>query len=257
MDNQPKKSLGQHWLDDSASLQAMCDAADVQPGGRVLEIGPGTGELTDALVARGAVVTALEFDKDLLSSLRERFADAQVDIVHGDVRTFDFASIKAPYKIVANIPYYLSANLLRILSETPNKPEVAALLVQKEVAERVAASVGKLSQVAVFVRLEYTASVGALVPAYLFTPPPKVDSQVLVLTKRPTSLAAGVDSKRLAQLIKAGFSAKRKKLRSSLAGGLTLPKPEVESLLQGAGVDPNARAQELSLDQWLALARLR
>lgn len=252
MSESPKKELGQHWLHDEASLDAIVAAASLQPRDYVLEIGPGLGTLTEKLAALGAEVLALEFDADLLAGLKQKFNTSQVKIVQGDIRTFNFSELPSGYKIVANIPYYLTSHLIRSISETPNPPTIAVLLVQKEVAERLCAAPGQMSILAVTAQFYFVCSLGALVPAKLFTPPPKVDSQVVVLVRRPQKLF-DVDEKNFFRLVKAGFSEKRKTLRNSLSGGLRLDKPAVEVLLQAANIAATARAQELSLDDWYCL----
>lgn len=250
MTTETKKSLGQHWLDDESSLAAMCDAADVQEGDVVLEIGPGTGELTQKLLDNGAHVTALEIDDSLHKQLIERFsARSDFHLIKGDIRTFDLSGLQRPYKIVANIPYYLTSHLLRMLSEAEHQPQVAALLVQKEVAERVIAAPGEMSLLSVTTQFYWDVSAGHVVPKELFTPPPKVDSQILILEQRSEPILE-VDEKKYFQVVKAGFSARRKKLRSSIAAGLRIDKPRAEALLKSAGVNPSDRAQALTLTQW-------
>ncbi len=248
-----KKELGQHWLHDDASLDAMCDAVGVQAGDTVLEVGPGLGTLTNKLLARGAFVTAVEFDHELAVALPKRVPHANLRIVEQDILKFDLTSLPAGYKVVANIPYYLTSKLLRILCESKNPFSGAALLIQKEVAERVAAEPGGMSLLSVSVQYYCDVTLGALVPAELFTPPPKVDSQIISLRYRTKPLFTGVDEKVFFQLVKAGFSARRKKLRSSLSGGLRISKSEAETLLVKAGIDPNLRPQQLSLSQWHSL----
>ncbi len=254
MTTEAKKSLGQHWLDDQISLEAMVVAADVQHGDTVLEIGPGTGELTQKLLGAGAQVIALEIDERLHPDLQQRFDEygEAFTLVSGDIRTYDLSQLPSLYRIVANIPYYLTSHLFRLLSESSNPPQRAALLVQKEVAERVAAEPGDMSLLAVSTQFYWQVALGAIVPKEFFAPPPKIDSQILILKMRDTPLFS-VDEQTFFQVVKAGFSARRKKLRSSLAGGLRLPKPETEQLLKRAGIDPSARAQELSLEQWYEL----
>jgi len=248
-----KKSLGQHWLTDELSLEAMCDTAEVGPDDIVLEIGPGLGTLTALLVQRAKQVIAVEFDAKLATELRGRVRAENLDIVQQDILSFDFTSLPPDYKVVANIPYYLTSNLIRVLSETPNRPSVAVLLVQKEVAERVVAEPGDMSVLSVTAQYYWDVGLGYEVPAELFTPPPKVDSQILIL-QRPEALRfPDVDEKEFFRLVKAGYSERRKKLRSSLSGGLHMPKPDVESLLERARIDPNLRAQALSLDDWYRL----
>jgi 16S rRNA (adenine1518-N6/adenine1519-N6)-dimethyltransferase len=246
----PKKTLGQHWLDDPASLQAMCDAAEVTTEDTVLEIGPGLGTLTELLVEQAREVVAVEFDERLARELPGRVKSASLTVKNQDILSFDFTTLPANFKVVANIPYYLTSNLIRVLSETPNQPSVAVLLIQKEVAERVAARPGDMSLLSVTAQFYWQTGVGPLVPAELFTPPPKVDSQILILQRRPELLFTDVDPSKFFRLVKAGFSERRKKLRSSLSGGLHLSKPDIETLLTKAGIDPNLRAQALSLEDW-------
>ncbi len=251
-----KKALGQHWLTDSASLQAMVASAHVEPGNAVLEIGPGTGTLTDELVKAGALVTALEFDTSRIPELERRFANADNKpvIEPGDIRSYDFSVLPRDYKVVANIPYYLTANLLRRFVDAENKPLNVSLLVQKEVAERITAKPGQLSQIAVYTQLYYEVSLGELVPAYLFTPPPKVDSQILILKRREEPLYEldGI----VLKVVKAGFSERRKKLKTSLCNGLQLTKGEIVEILSAAKISPDKRAQELTLEEWHKLATI-
>lgn len=246
-----KKSLGQHWLEDDASLQAMVNAADVQPGDTVLEIGPGYGTLTEYLLAAGAEVIALEFDQSLITGLLAKFSHVpELRIEQGDIRTFDFTSLPPDYKIVANIPYYLTSNLIQLISETPNQPAVAVLLMQKEVAERVVAAPGAMSLLSITAQYYWQTSLDQLVLAELFTPPPKVDSQILVLLRRDQPLFGDVDAKAFFRLVKAGFSQKRKTLLNSLSGGLAISRDEAAVMLNQADVDARRRAQTLSLDEW-------
>jgi 16S rRNA (adenine1518-N6/adenine1519-N6)-dimethyltransferase len=158
--------------------------------------------------------------------------------------------LPSAYKIVANIPYYLTSNLIRVISETPNPPQIAVLLVQKEVAERVAAKPGAMSLLSVTAQFYWQVSLGEIVPAELFEPPPKVDSQILIMERRSESLFPEVDPKIFFRLAKAGFSQRRKTLLNTLSSGLHLSRDEVQRLLEIANVEPNRRAQTLSLDEW-------
>lgn len=248
-----KKSLGQHWLTDFFSLSAMCDAVQVQDGDTVLEIGPGLGTLTELLCERADKVVAVEFDEKLAAELPKRVPESNLSVVRQDILRFDLTSLPADYKLVANIPYYLTSNLIRVLSESTNRPTHAALLVQKEVAERVCAKAGDMSLLSVTAQYYWETSLGELVPAKLFTPPPKVDSQILILKRRDTPLFPDVDAKAFFRLVKAGFSNRRKTLSNSLSGGLQMDKPTVNQLLESAQIAPTARPQELSLEQWYAL----
>lgn len=245
-----KKSLGQHWLSDAAALGTMADAGQVKEGDEVLEIGPGTGTLTQVLLDRGASVTAIELDEWLVIGLTSRFKDRPLNVVVGSILEFDFGTMPAGYKVVANIPYYLTSNLIRVLSESSNPPAMAVLLVQKEVAERVAAGPGSMSLLSVSAQFYWQVSVGRVVPAKLFTPAPKVDSQILILKGRESPLFPGSDPGKFFHLVKAGFSSRRKTLLNSLAGGLRLEKPEVMTRLEAADMNPKCRPQELSLEDW-------
>lgn len=254
----PKKSLGQHWLHDEATLESICDSAGVQAGDVVLEVGPGLGTLTKRLLARGAQVTAVEFDETLAAHLAKHVwedspPNGGLTVVQQDILRFDLTTLPAGYKVVANIPYYLTSNLIRVLCESPNPFSQAAILIQKEVAERVAAEPGDMSLLSVSAQFYCDVSLGALVPAELFTPPPKVDSQVLVLHHRAQPLFEGVDTKQFFRLVKAGFSQKRKTLVNALSGGLAISKDQAREVLSTADIAENTRAQALSLDDWYAL----
>lgn len=254
----PKKSLGQHWLHDEPTLAAICDAADVQAGDTVLEVGPGLGTLTRQLLARDAKVTAVEFDETLAAQLSKNVlkdgpADGDLTVVQQDILRFDLTTLPAGYKVVANIPYYLTSNLIRVLTESANPFSTAAVLIQKEVAERVVAAPGDMSILSVSAQYYCEVSLDVKVPARLFTPPPKVDSQVLVLKRRTQPLFPDVDTRVFFRLVKAGFSQKRKTLVNSLSGGLAISKDQARAMLQTAGIPENTRAQALSLDEWHAL----
>src|SRR3989344_438604 len=257
-----KKSLGQHWLEDRASLQAMCQAAQVSESDTVLEVGPGQGSLTKQLLARGTHVVAVELDSTLAANLAKILSHhisplskagpwkEGLEVVERDILKFDLTALPVGYKVVANIPYYLTGNLLKMLCESPNPPSKMALLVQKEVAQRLAAEPGQMSVLAVSVPLYYEVNLAQVVSAKLFNPPPKVDSQIVALTRRQKPLFKNLDYKLFFRLVKAGFSGKRKKLRGSLSAGLNISKEQVDQLLLQAGIDGNLRAQNLSLVDW-------
>ena len=255
-----KKSLGQHWLQDEESLKAICEAGRIGPDTVVLEIGPGPGTLTRLLTERAQRVIAVEVDAQLAAELPRRIPADNLEVIVSDILRFNLSAMPSGYHVVANIPYYLTSNLIRVLSETPNPPQVVALLVQKEVAQRVCAQPGDMSLLSVTAQFYWRASLGKVVPARFFTPSPKIDSQILILTRRDTPLF-DVDTKLFFQLVKAGFSERRKKLRSSLSGGLHIAKPAADALLGRAGINPDLRAQSLALDDWhrlyLALAEAR
>ena len=251
-----KKELGQHWLKDEDILEQIVLAANVQSSDVVLEIGPGEGPLTEKLATTGATITALEFDQDLVPKLQRKFnSQENVTILEGDIRSFDYASLPSGFKIVANIPYYLTSNLIRGFSESTNPPDTVVLLVQKEVAERICCAPGAMSMLAVVAQLFYECSLDVIVPAELFTPPPKVDSQVVIMKKRPSDQIPE-NSVEIIKLAKAGFANKRKTLANSLQGTFGLDKSQHSHILEAAGVGATTRAQRLSLEDWAKLLKV-
>jgi 16S rRNA (adenine1518-N6/adenine1519-N6)-dimethyltransferase len=247
---EPKKSLGQHWLTDEATLGAICEAAELKYNDLVLEIGPGLGSLTSQLVKRAGKIIAVELDESLATKLPIRVKSENLEVVQGDILKFDLTQLPPDYKVVANIPYYLTSNLIRVLCESTNPPVLMVLLIQKEVAQRIAAQPGQMGLLSVSAQLYYEPLLGQVVPAGLFDPPPAVDSQVIVLKRRAQPLFDELDTKTYFSLVKAGFSGRRKKLRSSLAAGLRLDKPQIDKLLDVAQIDPDSRAQDLDLKDW-------
>lgn len=251
----PNKKLGQHWLHDNSALQAMCDAVAIGPTDTVLEIGPGLGTLTSRLVSRANHVVAVEFDPFLAHSLSSRVTAGNLHVVHEDILSFNLTTLPAGYKVVANIPYFITSKIIRLLLESTNKPAAVALLVQKEVAERIAAGPGSMSTLSISAQLYSQVELDRIIPRSLFTPPPQVDSQIIVLTPFKQPLFPDIDSTQLFKVVKAGFSERRKKLRSSLSGSLRIDKIVVDDLLISAQISKEARAQELSLEQWAELTR--
>jgi 16S rRNA (adenine1518-N6/adenine1519-N6)-dimethyltransferase len=250
MSGAPKKSLGQHWLFDSKSLGAICDAAQIGPEDTVLEIGPGLGPLTVELTARAKQVIAVELDEELARKLPARVPAPNLTVVHTDVLQFDLSQLPAGYKVVANVPYYITSKIVQFLLESATPPERAVLLVQKEVAQRLAAAPGDMSILAISAQLYAEVQLGPIVTADKFDPPPKVDSQVVAFARRTEPLFPDTDLKLFFRVVKAGFSEKRKTLRNSISGGLALSKQDAEALLQAAGINSADRAEKLSLQQW-------
>lgn len=248
-----KKSLGQHWLTDRSILAAIADEAEITSGDTVLEIGPGLGTLTSELLRRADNVVAVEFDADLARKLPGQFPGKNLVVKHEDILDFDFSTLPTGYKVVANVPYYITSKIVQKLSEAINPPSTAVLLVQKEVAERIAADPGSMSMLSVSAQVFFEASTGIEVPRRYFTPPPEVDSQTVVLRRRAEPLVSQTQQDEFFRLVRAGFSERRKKLRSSLAGGLGRPKTEIDNLLERSGISSEARAQELSIARWLQL----
>lgn len=252
----PKKSLGQHWLTDRRVLAAIANEASLTSTDTVLEIGPGLGTLTSELLRRVKKVVAVEFDADLARKLPGQFPGKNLEVIHADILDFDLSELPSGYKVVANVPYYITSKIVQKLSEAAHPPEVAVILVQKEVAERIAAAPGDMSMLSVSAQVFFEATTGVKVPREYFTPLPEVDSQTVVLRRRSAPLVLSGEQKAFFRLVRAGFSERRKKLRSSLAGGLHMPKAHVDELLQKAGIGPGVRAQELSIEQWYSLQRI-
>ncbi len=250
------KSLGQHWLKDREVLAHIADCAELSRGDTVLEIGPGLGTLTSELLKRSKKVVAVEFDSELARKLPPQFPGTNLEVITSDILSFDLSILPVGYSVVANVPYYITSKIIQLLMTADNKPRIAVLLVQKEVAQRLAARPGSMSILAVSAQLFADVTLGEIVPAALFTPPPKVDSQVVILRTRKTPFLTDIDEKEFFRVVKAGFSSKRKKLRSSLSAGLEMSKPEAEAILERAGISPDSRAEALALDDWSRLTRI-
>lgn len=251
----PDKSLGQHWLKDRTVLAEIADAAQLELDDVVLEIGPGLGALTSELLRQAAKVVAVEFDPELARKLPGQYPGKDLTVVHEDILHFDLGSMPRGYKVVANVPYYITSKIVERLMTAKNKPSLAVLLVQQEVAERLAAKPGNMSILAVSAQIYADVSLGVKVGREYFTPPPKVDSQVVILRTRSAPLIPPEDERALFRAVKAGFANRRKKLRSSIAAGLSMTKPQAEELLRHANIDPELRAEDLSITQWLRLAK--
>ena len=249
----PRKSLGQHWLDDQASLPAICSAAYLDKNDTVLEVGPGPGTLTRLLAEKAGRVVAVELDEKRAAGLPERVQANNLEVVSEDILKLDLSRLHEGYKVVANIPYYLTGKLLRHLSEDPNPPSRAVLLLQKEVAERVAAAPGAMSILSVTTQFYWNISLGKVIPAALFTPPPKVDSQVLILERRQEPLFDDVEPDKFFRLVKAGFAQPRKTLLNNLSAGLRVSSAEARAICERASLDPQRRAQTLGMDEWHSL----
>lgn len=259
----PKKSLGQNFLIDASHLDRIVAAADLTSTDVVLEIGPGVGTLTRRLASQAGHVVAVELDDRLIELLRADFADQpHVQIVHGDILELDPPALLAAhvgeqavdrtvqYKVVANLPYYITSLVLRHLLEATPPPSLAVVMVQKEVAERICAMPGDLSLLAVGVQFYAHPRIVQRVPAGAFYPAPKVDSAVLRLDVRPQPAVTTVSPQAFFRVVRAGFGQKRKQLANSLSAGLGIPKAAVIDALASAAIDPRRRAETLTLDEW-------
>ena len=249
------KSLGQHWLKDRLILDAMVEFAGVEADDTVLEIGPGLGTLTSAILRRAERVVAVEFDAELARKLPAQFPGKKLEVINSDILQFDLSQLPAGYKVVANLPYYITAKIVNYLISSLHRPASITILIQKEVAERIAQVDGS-SILGLAVENYATVELGDIIGPEWFTPPPQVDSQIIRLDVRPQPLITDAELERaFFRVIKAGFGAKRKKLRSSLAGGLALDKADVERLLAEADINPDWRAEDLNFEQFLRLTQ--
>ncbi|MFM9110784.1 MAG: 16S rRNA (adenine(1518)-N(6)/adenine(1519)-N(6))-dimethyltransferase RsmA [Prochlorococcaceae cyanobacterium] len=257
--HRPRKRFGQHWLVDPAVLQRIVEAAELQPGERLLEVGPGRGALSERLLAAPiAALTALELDRDLVAGLAERFGgDPRFQLVEGDALELP---LPAADKVVANIPYNITGPLLerllgRLDRPAPHRFQCLVLLLQQEVADRIRAAPGSSPFSALSVRLQLLARCRPIcpVPPRCFAPPPKVMSAVIRLDPRPPEeLPAPALARTVEALLRRCFAARRKMLRNTLAG--LLPEPQLAALAAAAAVDLQQRPQELAPERWLALA---
>ena len=253
-----KKSLGQNWLNDRPTLETIADlAADFpeavleHPPKLCVEIGPGLGTLTSSLLKRFDRVLAVEFDQQLAANLPQSFPGKALQVVNADILQFDFSTIKEPFVVAGNIPYYITTPIIEKLLTLPTPSTNIVLLVQKEVAEKAAALHGN-SSFSLFIDNFAKATLGPIVPRGLFTPPPKVDSRVLVLTPRTVPQA----SLSVLKFIHQAFANPRKKLVSNLVSLTGRPKSELEAELATLGLNQNARPADLSLADYIKLAEL-
>jgi 16S rRNA (adenine1518-N6/adenine1519-N6)-dimethyltransferase len=249
----PNKRLGQNFLVDPGALQRVLQAAEIDSDVSVLEIGPGLGSLTRLLARRAQRVVVVELDASLLPPLYQVLAPfSNVEIVQGDILAHDPSRLMgaAGYRVVANIPYYITSALIRHLLEARLKPQRLVLTVQYEVAERICAGPGDLSLLALSVQVYGEPQIAARIPADAFYPAPKVDSAVVRVDLHACPVIAQANLETFFRLAKAGFSQKRKTLRNALAGGLHLAPRQTGEMLEAAGIDPMRRAETLNLDEW-------
>lgn len=249
------KALGQHWLKDRFILEQIADEVVISADDTILEIGPGLGTLTSELLRRAERVVCVEFDEALARKLPGQFPGKNLTVHNADILSFDLSTLPKGYICVANVPYYITSKIVEKLVTSDHPPSAAVLLVQKEVALRIAARPGEMSMLSLAAQVYADVSVGVEVPARYFTPPPKVDSQVVVLEVRDEPLVSPEQQKVFFRVAKAGFAGRRKKLKSSLSAGLVLSKEDVELLLEQAGVSPDMRAQDVTIAQWIDIAQ--
>jgi 16S rRNA (adenine1518-N6/adenine1519-N6)-dimethyltransferase len=258
-----RKGLGQHLLADPNVLNKIVQVAELTADSLVLEIGPGLGTLTRPLARIARQVIAVELDEAMFGVLRQELAGLpNLELVLGDILQLDPAallasatgSVEQPYTVVANLPYYITSAVIRHLLECSYPPRRLVLTVQREVAQRIVATPGHMSLLAVSVQFYGEPRLMARIPAGAFIPPPKVDSAVIRIDAHaaPPVVVPGVGL--FFRVVRAGFSQKRKQLRNSLSAGLGLSSQQVLAIMARAGIQPQRRAQTLSMAEWAALA---
>jgi 16S rRNA (adenine1518-N6/adenine1519-N6)-dimethyltransferase len=255
-----RKHLGQNFLGDPAILKRIAAAADLSRQDTVLEVGAGLGSLTRPLALEAGRVVAVELDDHLVAILQDRTADlANVEILHADIlRVSDLGFSHRGYKVVGNLPYYITSAILRRFLERKPRPELMVVTVQREVADRIIAGPGDMSLLAVSVQFYGQPRIVARIKAGAFYPPPKVDSAVLHVEVREQPavvLPPGQDETDYFRVVRAGFGQRRKMLRNALSAGLGMPSDHVENALARAGVDPRRRAETLSLQEWAGVTQ--
>ena len=251
-----RKGLGQNFLIDRGVLDKILAAAGVEKTDTVVEVGPGLGVLTRALAERAGKVIAVELDRNMVALLRETLAGLpNVEIVARDILETPPAELvgDAPYKVVANLPYYITSPTLRHFLETPRQPQSLVVMVQKEVARQIVARPPEMSLLSIAVQFYGAPKIVSYVPAGAFHPPPKVASAILRIEVLPQRRLPLDDEKAFFKLARAGFGTRRKQLANALSGGLDIDKAAAVELLQKAGIDPARRAETLTIDEWIKL----
>ncbi|MFA5021863.1 MAG: 16S rRNA (adenine(1518)-N(6)/adenine(1519)-N(6))-dimethyltransferase RsmA [Patescibacteria group bacterium] len=260
----PSRQKGQNFLVNEKVIEQTVAASDLSNNDLVLEVGPGLGILTEALVQKAKRVVSVELDKKLFSLLKGKFAGvSNLELVEGDILKIDPLTHDLKpnsYKIVANLPYNITSHFLKKFLSGSNKPLVMTLLLQKEVAQRICAQPGQMSLLAISVQLYGQPQIIGLVSNNNFWPKPKIDSAILKISKIKTldevdNYLSGVSEKIFWQIVRIGFSAKRKQLQNNLAAGLHVPSDEIKKALKQANFDPKVRAQDLAVVDWIKLAK--
>jgi 16S rRNA (adenine1518-N6/adenine1519-N6)-dimethyltransferase len=253
----PRKALSQNFLTDASALDAIVAAAELKAGDRVVEVGPGLGVLTRRLLAAGARVLAVELDPRLAAYLRRELGGVPgFELIEADALSLHPRECfpGEEFKLVANIPYHITSPLLHAFLEGDRPPELTVLLVQAEVAARVAAAPGGTSYLSLFVQNIAEAEIVGSVPAASFEPEPEVDSAILRLRRRPSpQIPVGPEREPFYRVVQAGFRQRRKQLHNALGRELPVPRPALEAAFAACGIDSERRAQTLSLAEWACL----
>lgn len=256
-----KKSLGQHFLKSEKALSQIIEAGNIHAEDIVLEIGPGQGVLTERLLNVAEKVIAIEKDRELIPFLQEKFSDqiqaGKLDLVEADILRFDpevLRFYKKPYKLIANIPYYITGAIVEQFLSSSHQPEHMVLLVQKEVAERIVAKDGKESVLSIAVKVYGTPRIIAKVPAGAFTPAPKVDSAILAIDHISRTFFTDINEMHFFKVLKFIFGKKRKQIGGSLSDFLKDTK-KAQDILSEVAIDPKTRPENLPKQAWHNICR--
>ncbi|NLE44780.1 MAG: 16S rRNA (adenine(1518)-N(6)/adenine(1519)-N(6))-dimethyltransferase RsmA [Chloroflexi bacterium] len=265
-DIEPNRALGQNFLSDAGILERIVAAADLSHSDVVLEIGPGLGTLTERLARDAGRVVAVELDHHMSGVLQERLRRfSNLDLIEGDILSIDpgriiqsvweqHPQLPRRYKVVANLPYYITSAAIRQLLEASPQPTRLIVTVQREVAERITASPGDMSVLAVSVQFYGRPTVLFRIKAGSFHPAPAVESAVVRIDSHPAPIVQVPDRETFFRVVKAGFSQRRKQLRNTLSAGLRRPREDVGAMLSELGIDPRRRAETLTIAEWGAIA---
>jgi 16S rRNA (adenine1518-N6/adenine1519-N6)-dimethyltransferase len=254
----PKKSLGQNFMHDPNTIEKIVTTAAIQPDETIVEIGPGTGELTAALARAARSVIAVEIDDRLIPLLETRFRGAANVYFHfEDILKTNLTTLVGgkPYSVVANVPYYITSSILRHVLEPAHKPRRVVMTMQYEVAQRITARPGDLSLLAVSVQYYGKPVLITRLNPAVFWPRPDVESAVVQIDPYTAPIVKVPDDERFFRVVRAGFSQKRKQLRNALAGGLGIKTQQADEALIAAGLEPTRRAETLTLEEWASLTR--
>jgi 16S rRNA (adenine1518-N6/adenine1519-N6)-dimethyltransferase len=252
-----KKGLGQHFLVDGSVLDTIISAADISPKDFIIEVGPGLGILTSELAKKAGRVVAIELDTRLASQLKHKLSSLpNVTIINADileVKISDLIREESSYKVVANIPYYITSPILHYFVDASPKPSLMVVMVQKEVGEAIVAEPGEMTMLALSIQIYSKAKIISFVPSQSFYPPPKVDSVIVRFDMLPEPAVKVANISRFLTFVRCGFKSPRKQLRNSLAQGLTMKPAEIVPLLDKANIEPQRRPETLHLAEWQRL----
>lgn len=252
--------LGQHFLNNPLIVDKIIKASQIQPTDIIIEIGPGEGVLTEKIILKSKQLIAIELDDKLRDNLEEKFKNQKnIDLIFEDILKINLPKLLAEknihhYKVIANIPYYITSKIIRLFLETAHQPDELVLMIQKEVAQRIVAPKGKMSILSTSVQYYAQAEILFDVTKDNFNPPPKVDSSVIKISNIKKSNP--LKDKQFFKVVRAGFCARRKTLINNLSNSFHIDKKDIEKILLQIDLPANTRAQELSVDDWKKLSNL-